>query len=99
MRTSCRIWDQPGFFDAIRRGYKDEPLLAKVVAQPKHFPQFMERNGLLYMKNRENKEVLCLPHMLYKGNNIIARIVDQAHRSIGHFGAQRTMDYICRLYW
>ena len=51
------------------------------------------------MKNHENKEVLRLPHMLYKGDNNIARVVDQAHRAIGHFSAQRTMDYICRLYW
>jgi hypothetical protein len=91
--------DQPGFFDAVCRGYKDEPLLAKVVAQPKHIPQFMERNGLLYTKTRGNKEVLCLPHTLYKGHNRSARIVNQAHRAITQFGAQRTTDYTCRLYW
>ena len=51
------------------------------------------------MKNHEEKEVLCLPHTSYKGNNIITRIIDQAHRAIGHFGAQRTADYVCRLYW
>ena len=91
--------DQPEFFDAVRKGYKEEPLLGKVVAQPSHFPQFTEGNGLLYMKNREEKEVLCLPRASYKGDNIIARIIDQAHRAIGHFGAQRTADYVRRLYW
>ena len=91
--------DQPEFFDAVRKGYKEEPLLGKVAAQPSHFPQFTERNGLLYTKYREEKEVLCLLHASYKGNNIIARIIDQAHRAIGHFGAQRTTDYVRRLYW
>jgi integrase-like protein len=90
---------QPGFFNAVRKGYKDEPLLNKVAAQPNHFPQFSERNGLIYTKNREENEVLCLPHTGYKGDNIIAKVIDQAHRAIGHFGAQRTADYIRRFYW
>ena len=50
------------------------------------------------MKNCENKKMSCLPHTSYKGNNIITRIIDQAHRAIGHFGAQRTADYVHGLY-
>ena len=92
-----RNW--PEFFNTIHKGYENKPLLAKVLAQPNHFPQFIERSCLLYTKNHENKKVLCLPYTSYKGDNIIARVVDQAHRAIRHFGAQRTTDYICRLYW
>ena len=51
------------------------------------------------MKNHGNEKVLCLPHTTYKGDSIITMIIDQAHRTIGHFGAQRTADYICREYW
>ena len=86
--------NRPEFFDAICKGYEDKPLLTKVLAEPNRYPQFIERSGLLYTKNCENREVLCLPYMLYKGDNIITRVVDQAHRAIRHFGAQRTMDYI-----
>ena len=91
--------DQPGFLNAVCRGYKSKPILAKVSAQPSHFPQFTEKDGLLYTKIRGNEEVLCLPHATYKGDSIIAMIINQAHRAIGHFGAQRTVDYICREYW
>ena len=91
--------DQPGFLNAVRRGYKSELILAKVLAQPSHFSQLMKKDGLLYMKNCGNKEVLCLPHTTYKGNSLIAMIIDQAHRAIRHFGAQRTVDYIHREYW
>ena len=91
--------DQPGFLNAVHRGYKSELILAKVSVQPSHFPQFMKKDGLLYMKNCGNEEVLCLPHTTYKGDSIIAMIINQAHRAIGHFGAQRTADYICREYW
>ena len=91
--------DQPGFLNAVCRGYKSELILAKVLAQPSHFPQFTKKDGLLYTKNCGNEEVLCLPHATYKGDSIIAMIIDQAHRAIGHFGAQRTADYIHREYW
>ena len=43
--------------------------------------------------------MLCFLHTSYKGDNIFTRIIDQAHRAIEHFGAQRTVDYVCRLYW
>ena len=91
--------DQPGFLNTVRRGYKSEPILTKVLAQLSHFPQFTEKDGLLYTKNCGNKVVLCLPHATYKGNSIITMIIDQAHRAIRHFGAHRTVDYICREYW
>ena len=91
--------DQPRFLNAVCRGYKSEPILAKVSAPPSHFPQFTEKDGLLYMKNRGNEEVLCLPHTTYKGDSIITMIINQAHRAIGHFGAQKTADYIHREYW
>ena len=91
--------DQSGFLNAVCRGYKSEPILTKVSAQPSHFPQFTEKDGLLYTKNHGNKEVLCLPHTTYKGNSIITMIINQAHRAIRHFGAQKTADYIHREYW
>ena len=91
--------DQPRFLNAVHRGYKSELILTKVSAQLSHFPQFTKKDGLLYTKNRGNEEVLCLPHATYKGDSIIAMIIDQAHRAIGHFGAQRTVDYIHREYW
>ena len=79
--------DQPGFLNAVCRGYKSELTLTKILAQLSHLPQFIEKDGLLYMKNHGNKEVLCLPHTMYKGDSIIAMIINQAHRAIGHFGA------------
>ena len=91
--------DQPRFLNAVHRGYKSEPILAKVSAQLSHFPQFTEKDGLLYTKNHGNEEVLCLPHTTYKDNSIITMIINQAHRAIRHFGAQKTADYIHREYW
>ncbi|KAF8553604.1 hypothetical protein OG21DRAFT_1368025, partial [Imleria badia] len=80
------------FLDAVCEGYKNESLLAKVAAQSSHYPQFTEKDGLLYTKNHDNEEVLCLPHVKFKGDSIITQIIDGAHKALGHFGAQRTAD-------
>ncbi|KAF8547068.1 hypothetical protein OG21DRAFT_1490546 [Imleria badia] len=91
--------DQPKFLDAVRKGYKSESLLVKIVAQPSHYPQFTEKDSLLYMKICGNEEVLCLPQVKFKGDSLIAQIIDGTHKALGHFGAQRTADYIRRKYW
>jgi hypothetical protein len=91
--------DQPEFLNTVCKGYKSESLLAKIAAQLSHYPQFTEKDSLLYTKNCGNEEVLCLPHIKFKGDSIIAQIIDGAHKALGHFGAQRTADYIHRKYW
>ncbi|KAF8546486.1 hypothetical protein OG21DRAFT_1426901, partial [Imleria badia] len=96
---SCSTGTSPKFLDAVCKGYKSKSLLAKIAAQPSHYPQFTEKNGLLYTKNRGNEEVLCLPHVMFKGDSIIAQIINGAHKALGHFSAQRTADYIRRKYW
>ncbi|KAF8547564.1 hypothetical protein OG21DRAFT_1424597, partial [Imleria badia] len=91
--------NQPEFLVAIHKGYKNKSLLTKIVAQPSHYSQFTEKDSLLYTKHCGNEEVLCLPHVKFKGDSIIAQIIDGAHKALGHFSAQRTVDYIRRKYW
>ncbi|KAF8553380.1 hypothetical protein OG21DRAFT_1383342, partial [Imleria badia] len=78
------------FLDTVHKGYKSESLLAKISAQLSHYPQFTEKNGLLYMKNHGYEEVLCLPHVKSKGDSIVAQIINGAHQALGHFGPQKT---------
>jgi Integrase zinc binding domain len=37
--------------------------------------------------------------MVTKDYSITAIVIEQAHTILGHFGAQKTVDYICRWYW
>jgi hypothetical protein len=81
--------NQPKFLNAVRKGYKSESLLAKIMAQLSHYPQFTEKDGLLNMKDCGNEEVLCLPHVKFQGESIVAQIIDGTHKALGHFGAQK----------
>ena len=71
-------------------------MLSKVWAHPEHHAAFRLRNNLMYTDNRGGEEVLCVPHTKVKGDTIIAMITAQAHQTLGHLGAQRTVDYIRR---
>ena len=88
-----------GLEHAISAGYKDDSVLSKVLNKPEHYLMFKVRNDLIYMDKRGGEEVLCIPHTKFKGDMIVAMVIVQAHQALGHLGAQRTVDYICRWYW
>jgi hypothetical protein len=97
--SPVNLGDHSGLLDVVRQGYKDDPVFAKVRAQPSHYPAYKEKDGLLYTENRGGEEVLCLPRAKYKGDVLTAIIIDNAHKTLGHFGSQRTADYVRRWYW
>ena len=53
----------------------------------------------MYTDNHSGEEVLCVPHTKAKGDTVITMIIAQVHQTLGHLGAQWTIDYICRWYW
>ena len=85
--------------EVVRTGYKDDPILAKVVKMPKHHPTFSVDHGLIHTRNSGGEKVLCVPQMCWKGNTMTAHIIDHAHKVLGHLGALRTADYVRRWYW
>ena len=90
---------KPGLEHAISAGYKNDSVLSKVLNEPDHYSMFKVRDDLIYMNNRGGEEVLCIPHAEFEGDMIVALVIAQAHQALGHLGAQRTVDYICRWYW
>ena len=88
-----------GFMEAVRTGYKDDPILAKVVETPKHHPMFSVDHGLIHARNSGREKVLCIPRTRWKGNMMTTHIIEHAHKVLGHLGALRTADYIHRWYW
>jgi len=47
--------------EAVRTGYKDDPVLAKVAEKPKHHPTFSMDSGLIHAVNSGGERVLCIP--------------------------------------
>ncbi|KAL7280521.1 hypothetical protein ACG7TL_005453 [Trametes sanguinea] len=93
------IEGKDGFMTAVRQGYAHDSTLRKVQEQPEQHKAFAIRDGFIYTKNRRGDEVLCLPRALYNKRSIIELIIDRAHTTLGHLGAQRTSDYVRRWFW
>jgi hypothetical protein len=79
----------------IRNGYVDDKLFRIVLEEPDKFPHFSVREGVIYKKNLREKEVICVP----RDKELITQLLTAAHETLGHFGDQRTCEYVRRWYW
>jgi hypothetical protein len=43
--------------------------------------------------------MVCVPVVPYGNQTMIGVLIDQAHQVVGHYGAQRTAEYLRRWYW
>ncbi|KAH7904833.1 hypothetical protein BJ138DRAFT_1018573, partial [Hygrophoropsis aurantiaca] len=93
------IEETEGFLKDVQLGYPVDKTLSKVLDKPSEHAAFALRDGLLYSKNHGGEEVLCIPRAVSKGKSIPGIIIEQAHMVLGHFGPNKTADYIRRWYW
>ena len=84
---------------AIREGYPQDTTLSKVFTHPEEHHAFKERDGLLWTTNRMGQEVLCIPRAKVGKRTIVDVIIDNAHQTLGHFGARKTSEYVRRWFW
>ncbi|KAL1944124.1 hypothetical protein VTO73DRAFT_3309 [Trametes versicolor] len=89
----------PGFMDAVRAAYADDRTFSKVLANPAAHPTFTLREGLLYVKTRLGFESLCIPFGRLGKRALTELVIDQAHVALGHFGTQKTSEYVRRWFW
>jgi len=94
--TCTHFQQQDSFMEAVRTGYKDDPVLAKVAEKPKHHPTFSMDSGLIHAVNSGGERVLCIPRTRWKGDLMTACIIDYAHKVLRHLGALQMADYIRR---
>ena len=59
--THTHFQQQDSFMGAVRTGYKDHLVLAKVAEKPKHHPTFSMDGGLIHAMNSGGERVLCVP--------------------------------------
>ena len=98
-----RLWkhvkEASDFLDKVKRGYRKDMLFSKVLEDKEKYSLFQYRDGYLYTENRGGQEVLCIPRVVMKDYSLTATVIEQAHTILGHYGAQKTADYIRRWYW
>jgi hypothetical protein len=88
-----------GLLEAFKEGYEQDKLFVKIVTQPDHYPKFQLWDGLLYSNNVQGVEVLMVPRTLYVKRSIPEVLIDEAHRVLGHLGANKTLEYIRQEFW
>lgn len=86
------------FLDQVRDAYKKDPLFVKVLGNPSHYTTFDVEDGLIYQV-KEDRRALCIPRVVVNKRRLTEVVLDNAHTLLGHFGPQKTSDYIRRWYW
>ncbi|KAI0057644.1 hypothetical protein BV25DRAFT_1812115, partial [Artomyces pyxidatus] len=87
------------FLKALKSGYKEDTLFSKIIEKPDEHEQFKLVEGIIYSKNRQGDDVVCVPSSIHKKRRLTEIVIDHAHTVVGHFGAQKTAEYIRRFYW
>ncbi|KIY66666.1 hypothetical protein CYLTODRAFT_354607, partial [Cylindrobasidium torrendii FP15055 ss-10] len=84
---------------AVCDNLADDPLLAKVLADPDGNPTFVLRDQVVWYVRPDGVQVLCVPKGKLGERTIRGALIEEAHRVVGHYGPQRTSEYLRRWYW
>jgi hypothetical protein len=97
--TAPLIEGTSGLLDSVRKGYEDDPLFSKILAEPGSFRGFANKDGILISRNYLGEEVVCVPRTMHGKRSLPEIIIEGCHLILGHFGARKTIEYIRRFYW
>jgi hypothetical protein len=87
------------FLKAVQASYKKDKLFAEVLAKPSEYSAFSLEEKLIYVKTRSRTKVLCIPTGKLDNKTLRHVVIETGHEVLGHFGPQKTSDYIRRSYW
>ena len=79
----------------IKKGYAKDKLFDLIKKDVEKYPSFSMKDNTLWTKNVHGHEVICIP----RERKIITQILDKAHSILGHFGDDRTCEYVRQWYW
>ncbi|PBK73732.1 hypothetical protein ARMSODRAFT_879965, partial [Armillaria solidipes] len=73
--------------------YSRDPLFHKILAKPKEFCNFEQRDSLIFIK-LEDQELLCIPDYEYKGQSAKEIVIDGAHSLLAHLESHKMLSYL-----
>ncbi|KAG6893641.1 hypothetical protein C0992_009236, partial [Termitomyces sp. T32_za158] len=76
-------------------GYLQDKFYVEILDKPLEHPCFVIEQKLIYMMSPAGVKVVCVPW----DRSLITTILDQAHHIVGHFGYQKTLEYMRQAYW
>ena len=62
----ARVQEDVDLMHTVRAGYAEDNTFCKILESPTQFTTFMVREGLVYTRNRQFEEVLCIPRVMFK---------------------------------
>lgn len=91
-----KIEGQDQFNKAIVEAYKEDNLFKHIVDHPEEHPQFLIIEGIVYTRNLSGHIVMAIPKGidLETGKSFRGRVIEATHQVVGHFGLQKTSEYI-----
>ena len=87
------------FLDEVKLGYTKDALFVKILANPDENQAFAIRDRLIWVKNHAGEQVVSIPSPTNGRGILRGNITEQAHKIVGHFGPQRTEEYVRRWFW
>ncbi|KAL1684630.1 hypothetical protein GGG16DRAFT_67928, partial [Schizophyllum commune] len=87
------------FFKTVKLAYADDPLARKILEHPDSHKAFRVHSGIIWVQNANHEWVAYVPSGSFADKTMRQIIIEQAHQTVGHFGPQRTGEYIRRWYW
>ncbi|KAF7770793.1 hypothetical protein Agabi119p4_6767 [Agaricus bisporus var. burnettii] len=82
--------------DRIVAGIATDPLLSVIKKSPEKYKAFsVDSKGLITKETHLGERVTCIPN----DRKLITRVINRCHEILGHYGEQRTSEYIRRWYW
>ena len=89
------------FISELQAHYGSDPLFKKICEKPKDHPRFTvsQESGLIWTTNLAGEKVICVPKSPRHARSLRTLVLEAGHRVVGHYGPQRTADYLRRWYW
>ena len=78
--------------------YNEDSFFKTILENPKHYKNFVEENGLVYIKLND-RNLLCIPRLYLQGRNIREIVIAEAHSLLAHLGASKTIAYLRDNVW
>ena len=82
----------------LRGKYIGDPVFRVILEKPDEFRNFEIKDQLIYLKSNDHR-VLCIPRILIQGRNAREIIISEAHSTLAHLGAYKTLDYLRDNVW
>jgi RNase H-like domain found in reverse transcriptase/Integrase zinc binding domain/Reverse transcriptase (RNA-dependent DNA polymerase)/Retroviral aspartyl protease/Zinc knuckle len=86
------------FESEIRGKYKEDPFFRSILEKPKEFRNFENKEDLIYLKEND-RQVLCIPKVVIKGQSAREIVISEAHSMLAHLGSNKTLDYLRDYVW